>query len=200
MVRGVQALAAMRNVLLLVGVLALTACAADVEPEAQDDQAELSAPIANFKTVRPGLYRGGHPDSKGIDYLKKLGVKTIVDLEVGDFIEATPWSISDELDQAAKAKITVLRFPMSAFEAAESDRFDRQMDDILAVLGDAAKKPLYVHCKHGQDRTGLVIGLERVFVEGWTPKAAHDEMVKLGFHTGFVGLDSYFAKKTASAN
>ncbi len=178
---------------------ALVACTASTDDTDQTDDA-LASPISNFKKVRPGLYRGGHPDQKGIDYLKKLGVKTIVDLEVGDFIEATPWSISDELDRADAAGITVLRFPMSAFEAAESDRFDQQMDTILATLADASKKPIYVHCKHGQDRTGLVIGLERVAIEHWTPQKAHDEMVAIGFHTGFIGLEDYFWEKAKTKN
>lgn len=181
-------------------VLALTGCAFDAQQTNTTEDDLDKAPMQNFQKVRPGLYRGGHPDSSGITYLKKLGVKTIVDLEVGDFIEATPWSIDQELDDASAAGITVLRFPMSAFEAAESDRFDKQMDQILATLADASQQPIYVHCKHGQDRTGLVIGLERVVDEGWDPQNAHDEMVKIGFHTFFLGLEDYFEEKTGWDN
>jgi hypothetical protein len=32
--------------------------------------------IQSFQMVRPGLYRGGHPDAAGLDYLKSLGRKT----------------------------------------------------------------------------------------------------------------------------
>lgn len=156
-----------------------------------------TAPIANFVKVRDGLYRGGHPDGAGLDYLKKLGVKRIVDLEVGDFIEAFPWDISSELSDAKARGLTELRYPMSAFEPAVSDRFDEQMDEITALLKTATPEDgIYVHCKHGQDRTGLVIGLERVFDEGWKPQDAHDEMVRLGFHTFFLGLNDYFEDKT----
>lgn len=152
---------------------------------------------ANFVKVRDGLYRGGHPDAGGMAYLKSLGVKRIVNLEVGDFVEAFPWDIDHELSDAEKAGITELRYPMSAFEAAVSDRFDRQMDEIEALLATATPDdPIYVHCKHGQDRTGLVIGLERVLDEHWDPQAAFDEMVRIGFHTGFIGLDEYFERKT----
>lgn len=160
------------------------------------DSRLANAPIANFHEVRDGLYRGGHPDGKGLDYLKKLGVKTIVDLEIGDFIEAFPWDIDDEEDGAKSRGITLVRYPMSAFEAAASDRFDHQMDDVLARLDDAQQQPIYVHCKHGQDRTGLVIGLERVLDEGWQPEDAYDEMLDLGFHPMFFGLDEYFHEKT----
>ena len=85
---------------------------------------------------------------------------------------------------------------MSAFEPAQSDRFDQQMDEILKVLKSASPTdPVYVHCKHGQDRTGLVIGLDRVINEGWQAQLAHDEMVKIGFHTSFLGLQEYFENK-----
>jgi tyrosine-protein phosphatase SIW14 len=161
------------------------------------EEALSAAPIANFHKVRAGLYRGGHPDAAGLDYLKKLGVKRIVNLEVGDFVEAFPWDITDELDEAHARGLTELRYPMSAFEPAVSGEFDRHMTQILALLKTATpSNAIYVHCKHGQDRTGLVLGLERVIDEKWAPKAAHDEMLKLGFHSFFLGLNHYFEEKT----
>ena len=190
-------------------VLAATGCAAasDADATSQDsaqteekapvpDTAIPDAPIPNFRKVREGLYRGGHPDGAGLDYLKGLGVKTIVDLEVGDFIEAFPWDISHEVDAAKHRGITIIRKPMSAFEAAESDRFDTMMDEIQAILKDPANGPVYVHCKHGQDRTGLIIGLERVFNEQWKPADAYKEMETDGFHPFFLGLKEYFERKT----
>jgi protein tyrosine/serine phosphatase len=166
-------------------------------PDVNSSDEELAkAPMENFHKVRAGLYRGGHPSTAGVAFLKKIGIKTIVDLEVGDFIEATPWSISEELSDAKAQKITVLRYPMSAFEPAVSSDFDHMIDTIMTKLDDPSLMPIYVHCAHGQDRTGLVIGLERVIDEGWTPKAAHDEMLKLGFHPLFEGLNHYFEEKT----
>lgn len=181
-------------------LIALPACTGDVEAgeasTASADVVSAQAP-SNFRLVRPGVYRGGHPDKAGIAFLEAKGIERIVNLEVADFIEATPWSISSELDDAEAAGIVELRYPMSAFEPAVSGRFDRQMDDVLAVLASATPEhPVYVHCKHGQDRTGLVIGLERVLGEGWTPADAYDEMVEVGFHTFFLGLDEYFERKT----
>lgn len=193
----------LRSFLAIVAVGSLVACGGSQGDSTSDgSESDLTnapsaaGPIANFHEVRAGLYRGGHPDGAGLDYLKSLGVKTIVDLEVGDFIEAFPWDIDTELAEAKKRGITVVREPMSAFEPAASDRFDKQMDEIEALLADASKGPIYVHCKHGQDRTGLVIGLERVLDEGWAPKDAYAEMLKLGFHPMFEGLNHYFEEKT----
>ncbi|MGH7327001.1 MAG: fused DSP-PTPase phosphatase/NAD kinase-like protein [Polyangiaceae bacterium] len=183
--------------------LVLTGCSAararsasDLPADATDSTADdvaASVQPANFAQVRDGLYRGGHPSNAQLDYLKSIGVDTIVDLEIGDFIEATPWSISDE-ESAAKAKgFTFIRKPMSAFEPFVSDK---EMSDTMTLLDDSSNGTVYVHCKHGQDRTGLVIGLERVLDEGWEPADAYQEMLDRGFHPEFIGLKHYFDEKT----
>lgn len=195
-------------------VAALVACVGCASTAADESETESTseaafseqAPVkpeapANFLKVRDGLYRGGHPSTAGIAYLKSIGVKRIVDLEIADFIEAKPSDIDQELRDAKAAGIEEFRHPMSAFEPAVSPEFDKDQTAITALLATAtANDPIYVHCKHGQDRTGLVIGLERVFDEEWTPQAAHDEMVKIGFHTFFAGLEEYFERKTGWDN
>lgn len=159
--------------------------------------ARAPTPPANFIQVRDGLYRGAHPDAANLEYLKGLGVRRVLDLEVDDLIEAQPGDIILEETEALWKGMKVIREPMSAFEPAVRDEFDQRVARELALLRTATPAdPIYVHCKHGQDRTGLVIGLERVYVEGWTPAAAFTEMRQLGFHTFFLGLDEYFERKT----
>jgi protein tyrosine/serine phosphatase len=119
-----------------------------------------------------------------------------VDLEIDDGIEATGSEIRDELASAAAHGIHVVRVPMSAFEPAASDRFDRLVDQGLAVMRDPSARPVYVHCKHGQDRTGLMVGLYRVLQQGWAPEKAYEEMKERGFHPFFLGLKHYFHEKT----
>lgn len=183
----------------LIAIAMTTGCAATTANEdvaADESNLDAPAPPANFQKVRDGLYRGGHPDAAQLDYLRSIGVKTIVDLEVGDFVEAWPWDISAEERNARARGFTFVRKPMSAFEPAVSDRFDEQIDSITTLLAESANGPIYVHCKHGQDRTGLVIGIERVFVEHWAPADAYAEMLTIGFHPGFIGLNHYFEEKT----
>lgn len=182
----------------LLGLLipfALVACSgapADDTSQTSADVADSEAP-ANFDTVRPGLYRGGHPSDAQLDYLKSIGVDTIVDLEIGDMIEATPWSISEEESAATSRGFNFIRKPLSAFQPFVSDA---EMNATMSLLTDPANGTIYVHCKHGQDRTGLVIGLERVLDEGWEPADAYQEMLNHGFHPEFVGLKHYFDEKT----
>ena len=53
-----------------------------------------------------------------------------------------------------------------------------------------------MHCYHGEDRTGLVVGLHRYTNDHWTAVDAYREMLARGFHPVITILDSYFKKKT----
>jgi protein tyrosine/serine phosphatase len=153
--------------------------------------------VPNLRLVRPGLYRGGRPSAAGLEYLKSIGVKRILNLEVGDFIEAFPWIIARELREARRRGLMEQRFPMSAFDPATSGRFDARVNEMMEVLKTATPDDaIFVHCAHGQDRTGLVIALERVIDEHWEPKVAYAEMRRTGFHPYFLGLKHYFETKT----
>ena len=176
--------------------LMLAACSAPADDGTSGTSAaHVSSSDAppNFYSVRPGLYRGGHPDSAALDYLKGLGVDTIVDLEIGDFVEATPWAISEEESAAKEKGFTFIRKPLSAFQPFVSDD---EMNATMAILSDGTNGTVYVHCAHGQDRTGMVIGLERVLIEGWEPADAYQEMLNHGFHPEFIGLKHYFDEQT----
>lgn len=50
----------------------------------------------------------------------------------------------------------------------------------------------FVHCSHGEDRTGLVIGCWRVWRCGWTKEAAWKEMLDHGFHFELLGLSLFW--------
>ena len=150
--------------------------------------APSASSIPNFVQVTPDLYRGGIPGADGIAYLAKIGVKTILDMETTDS------EISSELETASALSISVisLELPPLAFRPTT-----RRMNEVISVLKDPANYPLFVHCKHGQDRTGVAIGLYRVYVQGWTPAAAYQEMIERGFHPDSeIGLRCYFEKKT----
>jgi protein tyrosine/serine phosphatase len=40
---------------------------------------------------------------------------------------------------------------------------------------ETASKPIFIHCRHGQDRTGLVVACWRIEKYGWINKQALDE-------------------------
>ena len=66
---------------------------------------------------------------------------------------------------------------------------------IPAVLSEGT----YVHCEHGQDRTGLIIGAYRVRVQRWSKSQAYQEMKAHGFHPLLHGLYSSWLEDVAEA-
>lgn len=168
-------------------VLAL--CAAAIEAgcalgasASQGQAAEHGVP--NFRVVDSGVvYRGGQPTAEGWSYLQSLGVKTVVKLDL---------STEGSDDEATRLGMTVVDAsgPPSDlkdfYEAPDPERIR------LAVqtLEDESRWPVYVHCLHGQDRTGLIVGLFRVRHDHYTKSQAFKEMRENNFHWElFPGLD-----------
>jgi tyrosine-protein phosphatase SIW14 len=52
----------------------------------------------------------------------------------------------------------------------------------LSVMTDRANQPVFVHCSVGTDRTGVVVAVYRMEVDGWSEAEAMEEMEALGFH------------------
>ena len=64
----------------------------------------------------------------------------------------------------------------------------------LKRLSDDPKtRPVYVHCKAGQNRTGFVIATYRMVYQGWTPEEAVREMRTYGFYR-IYSRDEWFLK------
>jgi Tyrosine phosphatase family len=70
--------------------------AQEPDPDSEGSDVTGSVPLGNFAQVNDHLYRGARPDAKGVAYLKSIGVRTIVSLELGDGIEARPSVIAQE--------------------------------------------------------------------------------------------------------
>lgn len=142
--------------------------------------------FTNFHEVIPGISRGARPTQQDVVELGRLGYKTILD------IENDKKFIHSEEKYARDAGIHFISVPLSGFWAPK----DRDMTQIQEILNDPRNYPIFIHCQHGQDRTGLAIGLYRVFTQRWKSKDAYAEMLKLGFHPSLVFLDHYFKEKS----
>ena len=142
----------------------------------------LAALPERFFEVSPGIYRSAQPQVDDMQDLKELGIKTI--LTLSDDMAA----VTAERRAARALGIVFISHPMDGFWAPE----DSHVDATLAVLKDTNNYPILVHCKHGQDRTGVIIGLHRVLAEGWQPEHAYEEMLDRGFHRILIFLKGYF--------
>jgi protein tyrosine/serine phosphatase len=122
--------------------------------------------LPNFYKVNDGLYRGAQPTAEGIKELEKLGVKTIVNLR----------SSHSDKGILGNASLAYTSIPTSAWDVREEDivRF-------LQIVTDEKRQPVFVHCQHGADRTGVMCAAYRVVIDGWSKQQALDEMTNGGF-------------------
>lgn len=147
-----------------------------------------SQPLERYANFAPGLHRGRAPATMAeVKSLKNLGIRTFINL-------ASSTDIAWETKAASAVGIRVLNMPLPYFTQPEKWKMSR----IEGWLNDKSLYPIYIHCKHGRDRTGLVVGLHRVLNEGWTPDEAYAEMRRFGFRPIFIGLSQYFEDATSS--
>lgn len=145
---------------------------------------EWAAPIQkdglpNLHKVSEDLYRGAQPAAAGIKQLKDMGIKTIVNLR----------SFHSDKDEIGDVQIGYEHIYMKAWHPEEEE-----IARFLEIVTDKNKTPVFVHCRHGADRTGLMCAIYRVAVCGWSKEAAADEMVNggFGFHPIWKNLRDYF--------
>jgi protein tyrosine/serine phosphatase len=135
--------------------------------------------LSNFHKVSDCLYRGAQPGAEGIKQLKDMGIKTIINLR----------SFNSDTDEIGGTEIGYERIYMKTWYPEDED-----VVKFLKIVTDKTKTPVFVHCRYGSDRTGLMCAIYRVAVCGWTKEAAADEMVYggYGFHPMWKNLINYF--------
>ncbi|MBL7542386.1 MAG: tyrosine-protein phosphatase [Bdellovibrionaceae bacterium] len=149
-------------------------------------QGPVTNGIPNFQKTTDAIYRGGRPSEQGLLYLKKAGFKTIINLENNE-----P-AVAKELAFTKKIGINMYSAPMSHLITPN----EAQVNSILKALSDPKMYPVFVHCHYGKDRTGMIVGLYRVLMQGWKPQDAYREMLSYGFHPEYKALDNYFRVRT----
>lgn len=146
----------------------------------------IFALIPNQQTISPDIIRGGRPSKSDLDQLRSSGYKTIINFE------NIAQVVSVEKAYAEKLGFKFISQSMDPWAMPT----DAQINEILNVMSDPKNFPIFIHCQHGRDRTGLVSAIYRVLNQKWTPQAAHDEMLVLGFRKIFTNMDKYFWNKT----
>lgn len=147
------------------------------------------ATIVRLAQVSPTLWRGSQPENKeDMLVLKNLGIKTIVNLRTSD--------ASEERDWADEFGMTLEQVPISSVTSVLIKPSASRVNHALDLINDPRLQPVFVHCQHGKDRTGLIVGLYRVFQQGWRPRAAYREMKAFDFSSWMHGLKEYFEDAT----
>jgi tyrosine-protein phosphatase SIW14 len=131
------------------------------------------AGIHNAGKINDVLFRGAQPKDTGLAELKKLGITTIVDLR-GEDREKFEW----EHKQAESLGMRFVHLPVSGWAPPS----DEQVAQFLALFREDPRQKVFVHCRFGDDRTGVFVATYRMAVDKWSPEKAMDEMYFFGFN------------------
>ena len=124
--------------------------------------------IPDFAEVSPTLYRGAQPRKHGFEALAKMGVQIVVDLR-GD-------------RDGERKEVTSLGMQYVPMHWECSFPKDGIFAEFLTLIRKNPDKKIFVHCRVGDDRTGMMIAAYRMAEEGWSPKRAMKEMTEYGFN------------------
>jgi tyrosine-protein phosphatase SIW14 len=138
----------------------------------QLDVSRLPSAVRNFHEVTPFLFRGGQPGHEGIVELANAGMKTVICLRWG------PKTIAAEKAAVEAARMHFISIPMYYWRLPGIE----VTAQFLELVDDEKNWPLFVHCFHGADRTGLLIAMYRITRQGWHVDDAYKEMKQCGFH------------------
>ncbi len=147
-------------------------------------QAEVKEPLPNFQQVNQNLYRGAQPPAEGLKILASKGIKTILNLRgASDETRA-------EEQQARALGMKFINLPLPPLSKPDFT----QVDQALALINDPANQPVFVHCKHGEDRTGTVIACYRMTHDHWNDEQAITEAKQFGMSFVQVSMKRFIRK------
>jgi tyrosine-protein phosphatase SIW14 len=152
---------------------------AAAQPAAAANSANISSAVSNiqienFGRVNATYFRGAQPSGRDYADLAALGVKTIIDLQEADGDPSEP-------SLARAAGIEYHQIAMSTHRPPTAE----QLAFFFKLVSDPTK-PVYVHCKGGRHRTGVMTAAYRMSYDGWTPDKAFAEMKKYDFGADFL--------------
>lgn len=123
------------------------------------------------------IYRGPRPTRDTL-LASDPNPRTLINLESG-WYEWLNRRAPREARLADELGMVQLHLPMSPFKPPRLS----QVAEVFELMNSLElPRPLLVHCREGVDRTGVVCAYYRVVAEGWSPDAAIEEMLDLGFH------------------
>ena len=134
------------------------------------------AGVDNFGRIDRRLYRGAQPTHDGFVELKGMGIETVVRLSLGEEGSAA------ERSEVESLGMSFVNLPWSSVRDPKSDL----VVAFLKFVRDNPDRKIFVHCKAGADRTGVMVAVYRITFSHWTPAQAIDEMKAFHYRSLFL--------------
>ncbi|KAG0224053.1 hypothetical protein BGW42_005396 [Actinomortierella wolfii] len=128
---------------------------------------KVLVPPLNFAMVAPGVYRSGHPNKHNFPFLKKLGLKVIVQMSEEDYAPDLQEFLRNEGIRRIHYKIEGNKEPFVEID-------EQVISSALANILDSRNHPLLIHCAKGKHRIGCLIGCLRK-IQNWSMTSIFDE-------------------------
>ncbi len=144
--------------------------------------------ICNFHQVDADAYRGGRPRPGAYAKLAELGIRTIVSLEETEHAEKER-AILEDLNRTLppEKRIDFIAFPINTSQITLTGLSDQQVRSLFDRLQNA-RKPVFIHCYLGKDRTGGIVALYRMLRQEESYRQAYDEALHYKFDRLDFGL------------
>lgn len=127
--------------------------------------------LTNFHEVEKDFFRGGQPNEEEIKALRLLGIQTIVSFR--NEKELIWW----ERKLVEKNGMAFVSIPLIGSKSPTLD----EARYFLEIASDPGRRPLYIHCREGKDRTGAMVALYRIATQSYPVEEAYAEARRFGF-------------------
>jgi|GEM_PF-1714695 len=150
-----------------------SACTPDITAEMDEGDG-----LINFGKVSDDLYRSGQPIKRsGVDgyrTLQRMGIRTVISLRTLPGMEfQTILDLNSKTPDPSK-RIYFLHLPINPF-STDLAYLNGRLETILKAI-ERAPKPVLIHCRYGQDRTGFVVAVVQMLHCGFTLEKALQAM------------------------
>lgn len=158
----------------------------------------------NFGVVEPGLiYRSGQIHGAILeDVLKEHHIQTVIDVS-GDSGRS-----HEDAELEIVARLGVEKHTFDGLDGHGLGPIESYANAFTTLVEERRRgRPVLVHCRAGSERTGALISLYRVLVEGWSPEKAYAEYLRYRhrppksnvlFDQLNAHMDAFLAKVVAS--
>jgi protein tyrosine/serine phosphatase len=152
----------------------IPAAAAASDRKKDKDRSEVEGcDVKNFGRVNEHIYRGGQPDDDEYAELAALGIKTVIDLR------EDPERYARRAAEAAGLHYVNLRLNAKRPPTAEESKL------FLSWVNEQTNWPVFVHCAGGRHRTGVLLAVYRMEMDGWNADRAYREMKDFKFYSNW---------------